>query len=46
MYIFKISKFEQLNQAGRIFLKRVDEDINVTPVRYEIAVTPEEFWGK
>ena len=47
MYIFNVKKFEQLNQAGRIFLKRVDEEgINVTPVRYEVAVTPEEFWGK
>ena len=47
MYIFNVKKFEQLNQAGRIFLKRVDEEgINITPVRYEVAVTPEEFWGE
>jgi len=23
-----------------------EEGINITPVRYEVAVTPEEFWGK
>jgi hypothetical protein len=47
MYLFKVKKFEQLNQSGRIFLKKVDEEgINITPVRYEVAVTPEEFWEK
>ena len=47
MYLFNVKKFEHLNQAGRIFLKRVDEEgINITPVRYEVAVTPEEFWEK
>ena len=47
MYIFKVKKFEQLNQVGRIFLTRVDEEgINITPVKYEVAITPEEFWGK
>jgi hypothetical protein len=47
MYIFTVKKFEQFNQAGRIFLKRADEEgINITPVRYEIAITSEELWGK
>ena len=47
MYLFNFKKFEQLNQVGRIFVKKVDEEaINITPVRYAVAVTPEEFWGK
>jgi hypothetical protein len=46
LYIFKIKTFEQFNQAGRTFLTRVyEEGINITPVRYEVAITPEEFWG-
>jgi hypothetical protein len=47
LYLFNVKKFKQFNQAGRLFLKRVDEEgINIVPVRYEIAVTPEEFWGR
>jgi hypothetical protein len=47
MYVFKVKNYEWLNQCGRRFLKRVDEDgIKITPTRYEVAITPEEFWGK
>jgi hypothetical protein len=47
MYIFNIDNYDWLNQSGRIFLKRIEEEeIDITPVRYEVAVTPEEFWGK
>jgi hypothetical protein len=45
LYIFTMKTFEQFNQAGRIFLTKVNEEgVNITPVRYEVAITPEEFW--
>ena len=45
LYLFNFKNFEQFNQAGRIFLTRVNEkDINIIPVRYEVAIAPEEFW--
>lgn len=47
MYVFKVSNYDWLNQCGRMFLKRVEEGkIKITPVKYEVAVTPEEFWGR
>ena len=47
MYIFKVKNYEWLNQCGRIFLKRTHEEgVKISPVGYEVAVTPEEFWGK
>lgn len=47
LYIFKVDDFDWLNQAGRIWFKRVEkEGIKCTPIRYEVAVTPREFWGK
>ena len=47
MYIFDVKNYDWLNQGGRIFINRVQEEgVNITPVRYEVAVTPEEFWGK
>lgn len=47
LYIFHVDSYEWLNKAGRVFLKRVQEEgINITPMRYEVAVTPKEFWGK
>lgn len=37
---------EQMNQSGREFLPwAAKEGIPITPVRYEIAVSPQEFWG-
>lgn len=46
LYIFRVKTFEQFNEAGRIFLTQVNEKaINIVPVRYELAVTPDEFWG-
>lgn len=47
MYIFKVKNYDWLNQAGRIFLPRVvKEGIKITPKRYEVAVSADEFWGK
>ncbi len=37
---------EQMNKSGREFLPWLEEEnINLTPLEYEIATTPEEFWG-
>ena len=37
---------EQMNRSGREFLPWLaKEKIPLTPLRYEVAVTPEEFWG-
>jgi hypothetical protein len=47
MYIFHVDRYEWLSEAGRIWMEMVaDEKIGVTPLRYEIAVTPKEFFGK
>ena len=44
MCIFKVKNYEWLNQCGRIFLKRAQEEgVKISPVRYEVAITPEEF---
>lgn len=37
---------EQMNQSGREFIPWAEkEGIAITPLKYEIAVTPQEFWG-
>jgi hypothetical protein len=47
MYLFNFEKFEQFNEAGKIFMTRVgEEELNITPLRYQVAITPDEFWGK
>ena len=47
MYIMHCDRYEYLNEAGRIWMKMVaQEKINVTPITYEVAVTPKEFFGK
>lgn len=46
LYIFDAPSLEWLHEGGRHFFPRVqDAGIPVTPLRYEIAVSPEEFWG-
>ena len=47
MYIFDVPEFEWLNKAGRRFYEKVMKSgIKITPLRYEVAVTLKEFWGK
>ena len=47
LHIAKVSSYDWLNKCGRIFLKRIKEEgINIKPVKYEVAVSPEEFGGK
>jgi len=46
LYIFHVDKYEWLNQAGRLWLAEVEKaKIPITPLRYEVAVTPREFFG-
>jgi hypothetical protein len=46
LWVFEMERFEDLNRMGRRFLKKVEEaGLTLTPVRYELGVTPEEFWG-
>jgi len=46
MYIFHIDKYERLNEAGRIFYAEMSKaNLPFVPDTYEVAVTPEEFFG-
>lgn len=46
LYIFHVEKYEWLNQAGRLWMTEVDKaELPVTPLTYEVAVTPKEFFG-
>ena len=47
MYIFDVKEYEWLNQAGRLFFAEVAKaKLAFVPQRYEVAVTPKEFFGK
>ena len=47
MYIFHVDEYEWLNRAGRIFFAEVARaGLQFVPKCYEVAVTPEEFFGK
>jgi len=38
---------EQMNESGRQFIPwAAENEIPITPLRFEVAVTPEEFWGE
>ncbi len=46
LYIMHTKVYENLNKSGREFLRwSMKEKIPITPLRYEVAVTPKEFWG-
>ena len=46
LYIFHVDKYEWLNQAGRIwFTQMADSKLPFSPKSYEVASTPEEFFG-
>jgi len=46
LYIFHVNKYEWINQAGRRWLAEVEKNkLPFSPKTYEIAVTPEEFFG-
>ena len=47
LYIFHVKDYEWLNKAGRIFFSAAGaQNLGFVPKCYEIAVTPEEFFGK
>ena len=46
LYIFHVDKYERLNEAGRIFYSEISKlKLPFIPSTYEVAVTPEEFFG-
>ena len=46
LYIFHVDKYERLNEAGRIFYMEMSKlKLPFSPNTYEVAVTPQEFFG-
>jgi len=46
LYIFHVDKYERLNEAGRVFYSEMGKlKLPSVPNTYEVAVTPEEFFG-
>jgi hypothetical protein len=46
LYIFRVSRYEQLNEAGRLWFAEVSKaGLPFTPLKYEVCVTPTEFFG-
>jgi len=47
LYIFHVADYEWLNRAGRLFFEEMSNArVPFTPKTYEVAVTPQEFFGK
>ncbi len=47
LYIFHVDKYEWLNKAGRIWsVEAAKGKLQFVPKSYEVAVTPNEFFGK
>jgi len=46
LYIFHVDKYERMNEAGRTFYAETSKlKLPFVPAGYEVAVTPEEFFG-
>ena len=46
LFIFHVDKYERLNEAGRTFYTEMSRlKLPFVPDTYEVAVTPEEFFG-
>lgn len=46
LYIFHVDKYERLNQAGRVWYDEMSKlKLPFVPNTYEVAVTPQEFFG-
>jgi len=46
LYIFHVDKYERLNQAGRIWYDEMSKlKLPFVQNTYEVAVTPQEFFG-
>ena len=47
LYIFHVDEYEWLNRAGRMFFAEMaKKKLAFVPKAYEVAVTPQEFFGK
>ena len=47
LYLMWAKEYEDMNRSGRVLLQKVmKEKLPLTPLRYEVAVTLKEFWGK
>lgn len=46
LFIFHINEYDWLNRAGRLWYAEMSkEGLPFVPKSYEVAVTPEEFFG-
>ena len=46
LFIYHVDKYERLNEAGRTFYAEMSKlKLPFVPAGYEVAVTPEEFFG-
>ncbi len=46
LYIFRVDRYEWLNEAGRLWFAEVSKaKLPFTPLKYEVCVTPKEFFG-
>jgi len=46
LFIFHVDKYERLNEAGRVFYSEMAKlKLPFSPDTYEVAVTPQEFFG-
>jgi hypothetical protein len=46
LYVFHVDKYERLNEAGRLFYSEMSRlKLPFVANTYEVAVTPEEFFG-
>jgi hypothetical protein len=47
LYIFHVDEYDWLNRAGRLyFAEAAKAGLLFVPKSYEVAVTPEEFFGR
>jgi hypothetical protein len=47
LYIFHVEEYEWLNRAGRIFFAEMAKSgLGFSAKTYEVAVTPQEFFGE
>lgn len=46
LYLFHVDRYEWLNEGGRIWFSEVaKEKLPFTAAKYEVCVTPKEFFG-
>lgn len=46
LYIFHVDRYEWLNEAGRLWFAEMGKaGLPFSPLKYEVCVTPKEFFG-